>query len=73
MDEKEEFFIEYKGKQVKVFAIRNEGNIYFIVHLKEMITIAEGMVNEEWIWYDVGQGETLVATELGELIEKMDV
>ena len=72
MDEKEDFFIDYKNKQLKVSAMRNEGKIYFIVHLKKPITIVEGMLNEEWVWYEVGQGETLLAEELGKLIEDMD-
>ena len=72
MDEKEDFFIDYKNEQVKVSAMRNEGKIYFIVHLKKPVTIVEGMVNEEWVWYEVGQGETLLAEELGKIIEDMD-
>lgn len=69
----EDFFINYKSNQVKVFSVINKGNIYFIVHFKTPVIIAEGMVNEAWIWYEAGKGETSLAAELGEIIERMDV
>ena len=68
----EDFYINYKNKQVKVTPVINGGNIYFIIHFKEPITIAEGLVNESWIWYETDTKETLLAAELGEIIEAMD-
>ncbi|MDB5246559.1 MAG: hypothetical protein JWQ40_953 [Segetibacter sp.] len=71
--EGEDFFITYKGKQVKVSSVINKGNIYFIVHFKTPVIIAEGMVHDEWKWFEGDKGETPLAAELGEIIEKMDV
>ena len=73
MPEEEDFFITYKSKQVKISPVINGGNIYFIIHFKEPITIAEGLVNESWVWYETNTKETLLATELGELIEATDI
>ena len=68
-----DFHIDYKGQQVKVSSNINGGNIFFVVHLKTPITIAEGLNNEDtWCWYEVGKGITVLSTELGELIEGMD-
>lgn len=73
MPEDEDFFIEYEGNQLRVSPVINGGNIYFIVHLKTPVVIAEGMVNETWAWYEVGKGETPLSAELGEIIENMDI
>jgi len=73
MPEDEDFFIDYKGQQLKISPVINKGNIYFIVHFKTPVIIAEGMVNELWVWYEAGKGETALAAELGEIIENMDV
>ncbi len=69
----EDFFIDYKGNQVRVSPVINKGNIYFIVHFKTPVIIAEGMVNESWLWYEVDKGETSLSAELGEIIERMDI
>lgn len=51
----------------------NRGNIFFVVHFKTPVTIAEGLNNEDtWSWYEVGKGITVLSTEIGELIEGMD-
>jgi len=73
MPEDEDFFIDYKGQQLKISPVINKGNIYFIVHFKTPVIIAEGMVNESWVWYEAGKGETALAAELGEIIENTDV
>jgi hypothetical protein len=73
MVEEEDFYIDYKGEQVKVSPRINGGNIFFIVHFKTPVAIAEGMVNESWLWYEVGKGETNLSVELGEILEKMDI
>lgn len=73
MPENTDFFIDYKGSNVRVTAVINKGNIYFIVHFNTPVIVAEGMVNESWSWYEAGKGETLLSAELGEIIEKMDV
>ena len=73
MTEDQDFFIVYRGSQLRVSSVINKGNIYFIVHLSTPVIIAEGMVNESWLWYEAGKGETPLAAELGEIIEKMDV
>jgi hypothetical protein len=68
-----DFHIDYKGQQVKVSSNINGGNIFFVVHLKTPVTIAEGLNNEDtWCWYEVGKGITVLSTELGELIEGVD-
>ncbi|GEO12228.1 hypothetical protein [Segetibacter aerophilus] len=72
MPEEEDFLIEYKGKKVNVSPVINGGNIYFIIHFETPVTIAEGLVNEDWLWYEEGQGQTILSAEIGELIEKMD-
>lgn len=53
--EETDFYIDYKGQQVKVTSNINGGNIFFVVHLKTPITIAEGLDNE------VGKGITAQA------------
>ncbi len=72
MPEDKDFYIDYKGTQVRVSPVINGGNIYFIVHFKTPVIIAEGMVNEAWLWFEVGKGETSLSMELGEIIERMD-
>ncbi len=72
MPENEDFFIDYKGNQVRVSPVINGGNIYFIVHFETPVIIAEGMVNESWLWYEAGKGETSLSAELGEILERMD-
>ena len=68
-----DFYIDYKGQQVKVSSNINGGNIFFVVHFQTPVTIAEGLDNEDiWRWYEVGKGITVLSTELGELIESMD-
>lgn len=69
----EDFFIDYKGSQVRVSPVINKGNIYFIVHFQTPVIIAEGMVNESWLWYEADKGETSLSAELGEIIERMDM
>ncbi len=73
MPEDEDFFIEYKGNPVRVSPVTNGGNIYFVVHFKTPVIIAEGMVNEDWLWFEVNKGETSLSAELGDLIERMDI
>jgi hypothetical protein len=73
MPENEDFYIDYKNKQVKVSPVINGGNIYFIIHFNKPITIAEGLVNESWVWYETDTKETILAAELGEIIEAMDI
>ena len=71
--EETDFYIDYKGQQVKVSSNINGGNIFFVVHFQTPVTIAEGLDNEDiWRWYEVGKGITVLSTELGELIESMD-
>ncbi len=72
MPEDEDFFIVYENKQIVVSPVLNKGNIYFIVHLKPDVIVAEGMVNEEWVWYEADKGETPLALALGTLIESVD-
>lgn len=69
----EDFFIDYKGSEVRVSPVINKGNIYFIVHFKTPVIIAEGMVNESWLWYEADKGETSLSAELGEIIERIDI
>ncbi len=69
----EDFFIDYKGSQVRVSPVINKGNIYFIVHFKTPVIIAEGIVNESWVWYEADKGETSLSAELGEIIEGMNI
>ena len=73
MPEDEDFSIVYENKEIIVSPVLNKGNIYFIVHMKPDVIIAEGMVNEEWVWYEAGKGETPLAGALEEIIEAMDV
>jgi hypothetical protein len=73
MPENTDFFINYKGSNVRVTAVINKGNIYFIVHFKTPVTVAEGMINEVWQWHEINKGETILAAELGEIIEKTDL
>ena len=47
--------------------------IFFIIHFNTPITIAEGLINESWVWYETGKNETTLAAELGEIIEAMDI
>ncbi len=56
-----------------VSPVINGGNIYFIVHFKTPVIIAEGMINESWLWYEVDKGETSLSAELGEILEGMDI
>jgi hypothetical protein len=72
-EDEEDFYINYKGSNLRVSPVINGGNIYFIIHFKTPVTIAEGMVNESWLWFEVGKGETTLSAELGEIIESMDV
>jgi hypothetical protein len=72
MVEEEDFLIDYKGKQVNVSPVINGGNIYFVIHFETPVTIAEGLVNEDWLWYEEGKGETALSTEIGEIIERLD-
>ncbi len=72
MPEDEDFSIVYENKEIVVSPVLNKGNIYFIVHMSTDVIIAEGMVNEEWVWYEAGKGETLLSAELGTLIESID-
>jgi hypothetical protein len=72
MQEDEDFFIDYNGHKVKVSPVINGGNIFFIVHFTTPVTIAEGLVGEEWRWYEPGKGETSLAAALGEIIELQD-
>lgn len=71
--EDEDFFIDYKGNKLKVSPVLNGGNIYFIVHFTTPVIIAEGMVNEAWMWFEAGKGETTLAAEIGEIIEAMGI
>ncbi|MCW3110401.1 MAG: hypothetical protein JWQ09_4907 [Segetibacter sp.] len=73
MPEDEDFFIDYKGNQLRISPVINGGNIYFIAHFKTPVIFAEGMVNESWAWYEVNKGETPLSAELGEIIENMDI
>lgn len=73
MAEDENFFINYKGSSLMVSPVINGGNIYFIVHFKTPVIIAEGMINESWLWYEVDKGETSLSAELGEILEGMDI
>jgi len=73
MAEDEDFFINYKGEQIKVSPVTNGGNIFFIFHFKTPVAVAEGMINESWVWYEVKKGETTLSAELGEILEKMNI
>lgn len=73
MPETEDFFIDYKSARINVSPVINGGNIYFIIHFKNPIIIAEGLVNESWLWYEAGKGETSLAAELGAIIESVDL
>ena len=73
MPEDEDFYIVYKGEQLKVSPVLDEANIHFIIHFKTPVLIEEGMVNEEWVWYEAGKGETTLAAELGAIIEEMGI
>ncbi|CAN5719138.1 hypothetical protein BH10BAC2_BH10BAC2_17680 [soil metagenome] len=71
-EQEEDFFITYKNSQVKVSPVINGGNIYFIIHFKNPITIAEGLVGDSWVWFETDKRETPLAAELGAIIEAMD-
>ncbi len=73
MPEDEDFFIDYRGNNIRVSPVINGGNIYFIVHFTTPVVIAEGLVNDSWLWFEVDKGETSLSAELGEIIERMDV
>lgn len=73
MPEDEDFYIMYKNNQVKVSPVVNGGNIYFIIHLNTPVTISEGLVDESWVWFEMGKKETTLAAELGLIIEAMDI
>jgi len=73
MPENEDFFISYKNHQVKVSPVINGGNIYFIIHFKTPIAIAERLVNDSWFRFEVDKNETVFAAELGAIIEAMDI
>ena len=72
MSTQEDFCISYKGEQVRVSTILDGANIFFSVHLPTPVTIAEQAVEDEWTWYDIEEGETQLAAELGLLIEGVD-
>lgn len=73
MPENEDFLINYKGQSINVSPVLNGANIYFIVHFAADVIIAEAMVEDTWMWYEAGKGETLLAAELGAIIEAMDI
>ncbi len=73
MPEEDEFYIDYKGEQVKVSTVLDGAKIYFSIHLTTPVTIAEGVINEDFVWYDIYQGETPLAAELGEIIEGLEI
>ena len=73
MPEEEDFFIEYRSEQLRITPVINKGNIYFIVHFNPPIIIAEGMIEEEWVWYEAGKGETDLSQELGTILEKLEL
>jgi hypothetical protein len=73
MENSGDFFINYQSKQVRVSTILDEAKIYFLVHLANPVTIAEGVVNDEFSWYDINQGPTPLAVELGEIIEELGI
>ena len=72
MADDNDFLIEYKGVQVNVSPVNNDGNIYFIIHLSSPVIIAEGMINENWEWYESGGGVTELSAQLGAIIEATD-
>lgn len=67
------FFINYKEEQVKVSTVLIDAKIYFSVHLATPVTIVEGVVGDELSWYDINEGATPLAVELGEIIESTGV
>lgn len=73
MPENNDFFIEYKNEKVRVSTVLDEAKIYFSVHLHKPVTITEGVVNDEFSWYDIEDGPTVLAVELGEIIEELDI
>lgn len=73
MSTTEDFFITYKGEQVKVSSELDGATIFFSVHLPTKVVIAEHAIEDEWTWYDVYEGETPLAAELGALIEDADI
>jgi hypothetical protein len=73
MPNDEDFFITFAGRHLKVSPVINGGNIYFIIHFATPIIIAEALVNDTWQWYEADKGATLLAAELGEIIEAMDI
>jgi hypothetical protein len=73
MQTSDHFFISYKNQQVRVSTVLIDAKIFFSVHLPVPVTIAEGLVGNELSWYDLNDGETPLALELGELIEATGV
>lgn len=75
MPEHEDFFIQYKGEQVRVSPVleKETANIHFIVHFKPPVVIAEAMAGENWLWYEKGKGDTDLAAEVGGIIEEMGI
>lgn len=70
---KEDFSINYKGNEIKVSTVLDGANIFFSIHLPTTVTIAERAIEDDWTWYDIHEGETPLAAELGVLIEAVDV
>jgi hypothetical protein len=73
MPEDQDFLIHYKGLPVNVSPVLNGGNIFFVVHLAKDVIISEGMVGEDWFWYEAGKGQTVLAAELGAIFESMEL
>ena len=73
MAENDVFFIVYNNKKVKVSTVLDEAKIYFCVYLDKPVVIAEGVVNDVFSWYDIKNGPTPLAVELGEIIEALDI
>ncbi len=72
-EEDKDFLINYKGKPINVSPVLNGGNIFFIVHLPSDVVIAETMVDDQWIWFQPGKGQTPLAAELGAILENMEI
>jgi len=66
------FFINYRGEKVNVTTVLDGANIFFSIHLPSPVTIGEHNGENDWTWYDIKEGETELATELGRLIEAAD-
>ena len=73
MQDQNDFVIDYKGKQVKVSTVLDDAKIFFTVHLPIPFTIAEKLQGEDWLWYDLDEGETERATEIGKILEDMEI